>query len=357
MVTHVQALERQIAPSPSSRDASRAAAVELVRLMARQMGASGNARSNSSGRSLSVGVEGSVPLGEVIVLGRTTTASPKSPNPLCSAHHWGGCYNSTINLSKRLSQCSVGESDRADPPWTGERRAELAEGGRRLRRCRMGCHLRFPRVPKTPRWSARSRPMGTHRNWATSREKIAEKLGLRNSEIAQTLESDKVFQSGFDPLANRIRCRAGRERGLRGSNPSFTTDRPDRRAEVRADQSAGGLSGNAAARRSRRCLSTTRCPHAQASVESYAWSWCPAAVPPVAATVLPTWGGHRSSPPRRSGTGCWVVRWLREPCRQSDRRTRDDLAVHGHGDRAGQGSPRRGVSSPSVMSPSTMCRR
>ncbi len=32
-------------------------------------------------------------------------------------------------------------------------------------------------------------------------EKIAEKLGLRNADIGQTLESDKVFESGFDPLA------------------------------------------------------------------------------------------------------------------------------------------------------------
>jgi hypothetical protein len=33
-------------------------------------------------------------------------------------------------------------------------------------------------------------------------EKIAEKLAARNSDIGQTLESDKVFEHGFDPLAN-----------------------------------------------------------------------------------------------------------------------------------------------------------
>lgn len=32
-------------------------------------------------------------------------------------------------------------------------------------------------------------------------EKIAQKLGARNADIAQTLESDRVFESGFDPLA------------------------------------------------------------------------------------------------------------------------------------------------------------
>ena len=70
-------------------------------------------------------------------------------------------------------------------------------------------------------------------------EKIAEKLAAQNSDITQTLESDKVFEHGFDPLAEGFEAGPARQRGFQ-SMDLRTAHRPDRRGGIRADEPTSG---------------------------------------------------------------------------------------------------------------------